>query len=470
MSSNDHRDPPANAPANGATGRRVLRIISGLHAGASRELGAQEMLLIGSGDDCDIVLSDPGVAAHHALITLLAGTFSLRALDAPLQVGGRPLHPGDPVELGSLQRIELGSAALAVGSETDPDWNNLLPMQPGVAKPRSFKKHLPMIAGIGALSLVSVAIFAAVMPREAPEPPPNERIEPLIAEYQIVDGRTTVDAEGGVTVQGTIADSATRDRLQQRLRTMGLTARLDLRTGDDIARDVQEVLRSQGIAARAVYRGNGVVEIRGHFTDLTKLRTVVTSRTMLDVRGVRVVVPKEITPEPAPDTPVAVDEPKPEIKPVRIVSIVKGADPHVVDADGVKYRPGAELPGRGTLIAIGEQAWALVNGQTTRIVAEPLPPVDPATVPDAAAPAGPSPSPGAAALATAQPPAAGKPGAAPAAESAKAVPAAATPSKPVAGAVPAPSATATASQPKATAQPKATTTASKDSSNPFERL
>src|SRR5690606_22456559 len=111
-------DPTIDAPPR----RRLLRIISGLHAGASRELAEREMILVGSGDDCDIVLADAGVAAHHALISVVDGHFQLRALDAPLQLEGRMLHPGDPVEMDSLQRVGLGEAALAFGLEDDPAW------------------------------------------------------------------------------------------------------------------------------------------------------------------------------------------------------------------------------------------------------------------------------------------------------------------------------------------------------------
>ena len=107
--------------------RRLLRIVSGLHAGASRELAEREMILVGSGDDCDIVLADAGVATRHALISVVDGQFQLRALDAPLQLEGRLLHPGDPVEMDRLQRVGLGEAALAFGLQDDPAWLALAP-------------------------------------------------------------------------------------------------------------------------------------------------------------------------------------------------------------------------------------------------------------------------------------------------------------------------------------------------------
>src|SRR3546814_3257234 len=91
------------------------------------------MILVGSGDDCDIVLADQGVARHHALINLVGGMSSLRALDAPLRVDGLPLLPGDPVELRGLQRIALGEAAIAYGLEHDPGWVALLPDAAAIA-------------------------------------------------------------------------------------------------------------------------------------------------------------------------------------------------------------------------------------------------------------------------------------------------------------------------------------------------
>ena len=76
--------------------RDVLRIVDGLHAGANRVLARDEMILVGSGDDCDIVLADDGVANHHALVTLVGGRYMVRALDAPVHVGGTQVDPGDP--------------------------------------------------------------------------------------------------------------------------------------------------------------------------------------------------------------------------------------------------------------------------------------------------------------------------------------------------------------------------------------
>src|SRR3546814_2748105 len=82
MSSNQPESNVANETAAPAPGN-VLRILAGLHAGASRDLAEQDMILVGSGDGCDIVLAHQGVARHPALLTLVRGVSPPRALVAP---------------------------------------------------------------------------------------------------------------------------------------------------------------------------------------------------------------------------------------------------------------------------------------------------------------------------------------------------------------------------------------------------
>ncbi|MBJ6981816.1 FHA domain-containing protein [Luteimonas sp. MC1572] len=336
----------------------VLRVVSGLHAGAVRPLGLREMILVGSGDDCDMVLADAGVASHHALLSLVDGVFSLRALDAPLHVGTTMVHPGDPVELDRVQRVGLGDAAIAFGAEDDPAWELLVPGGPG---PRAaptpavtpYLRRLPAVAAVAVLSLVSLAIFAAVMPSKPAAPDPREQLQRLVPEYGIDDGRANVDFQGGLVLTGTVPDAATRERIARRIADDNIDAKLELRTGDDIAGDVSEILRGQGITARTRYLGNGDVEVSGRFEDEAALRAASFSRAMREVKGVTRVIPVNMA-----ESSATARAPAAAAKPVRIrvAAIVRGADPHVLSGKGDKYPVGAELPGIGTLVSITENS------------------------------------------------------------------------------------------------------------------
>lgn len=356
----------------------VLRVVSGLHSGAERDIAGSEMILIGSGEDCDMVLADAGVAAHHALLSFVDGRFSLRALDAPLHVGTVMVHPGDPVELDRVQRVGIGEAAIAFGAADDAGWEGLVPggLGPRLSPPpptRPYLRRLPAIAAAAVISLVSLAIFAAVMPEREPAPDPTAQLQQLVPEYGIDDGQARLDLQGRLVLTGTVPDAATRERIARRIAEQGIDARLELRTGDDIAGDVAEILRGQGISARTRYLGNGDVEVRGAFEDSAALEAASYSRAMREVQGVSRVIPVNMSPTAVAER----QQPALPAKPVRIrvAGIVRGANPHVLSGKGDRYEVGAELPGIGTLVSIDENsAHALrADGSLERLVVEAAP-------------------------------------------------------------------------------------------------
>ena len=364
------------ATANPTTTKLVLRILAGLHIGASRVLADQEMLLVGSGEDCDIVLSDDGVAPHHAMLLRNGDSLALRAIDAPAGFAGDPLYPGDPIELQLGAPVRLGDASFAVGDASDPKWmpadgldeveqaplNARRAVRPGLSR---------TLAGLAVLSLVSAGIYASVRPAAEPAPSIEDQVAALVTAYDIGDNTVSTNDAGMTVLTGTVPDSISRTRIQQHVESNAIPIRLNLRTGDDVAADVAEVLRSQGITARTRYLGNGDVEVSGRFEDQDKLRAAATSRAMIDVTGINRVIPRNYADDDA-RSPERATVP---VERTRIVSIVGGDDSYVLAADGTRYAVGAELPDdRGTLVAIGKSAWALVDGKVNQV--KPDPPVE----------------------------------------------------------------------------------------------
>lgn len=379
MSSNSPETETAPEAATAAPAN-VLRILSGLHAGASRTLADQEMILVGSGDDCDIVLADHGVARHHALLNLTGGMSSLRALDAPLRVDGQPLHPGDPLELRGLQRIQLGDAAIAFGVEDDPRWAALLPegapLPGGKRPPGAGMRKLPLVAALAVLSLASLAIFAAVMPQHEKQADPRAELKALITEFRIGDGMLRERDDGTLVLSGIVRDGQVRDSIEKRVRQIeqhGVQAALDLRSGDKIAADVSEVLRTQNLNAKTRYLGNGVVEVSGRFEDMEALGQAARSRAMNEVPGVRKVSVKNYVPTD-PETRTARARRAEAAAPTRIVQVVRGKQPHLVALDGTQYAVGTDVPGLGRLVWIGaENAQILAaDGMTHKVVPQPV--------------------------------------------------------------------------------------------------
>ncbi len=353
--------------------RDVLRIVDGLHAGANRVLARDEMILVGSGDDCDIVLADDGVANHHALVTLVGGRYMVRALDAPVHVGGTQIDPGDPVELSAVQPVRIGEASIAFGAEDDPAWDTFVtvfapdderePVRPALVQ------RLPLIAGVAMLSLASLAIFAAVLPASEQPADPRERLGALMTEHRVANVDIVDGVDGRPTVTGAVDSRAALERLQAQLAAEKIDAQLQLRTGEHIASDVAEMFRGHGIPVQARYVGNGDVEVVGEFADGADIERLVRSRAVADIRGVTRILPR--TPQGA--APRAEAE-RAAPAPAHIVSIVRGNDPHLVDSEGRRFVPGDTVPGKGQLISIGEFAHVLsAGGDLVKVVPGPAP-------------------------------------------------------------------------------------------------
>lgn len=354
--------------------RDVLRIVDGLHAGANRVLARDEMILVGSGDDCDIVLADDGVANHHALVTLVGGRYMVRALDAPVHVAGTQIDPGDPVELSAVQPVRIGEASIAFGAENDPAWDSFVtvfapdderePVRPAIVR------RLPLIAGVAVLSLASLAIFAAVLPASKQQVDPRERLAVVMAEHRVANVGIVDGVDGRPTVTGAVDSRAVLERLQAQLATEKIDAHLQLRTGEHIASDVAEMFRGHGIPVQARYVGNGDVEVVGEFDDGADIERLVRSRAVADIRGVTRILPR--TPQGA--VPQADDTRAASPPPAHIVSIVRGNDPHLVDSEGRRFAPGDTVPGKGQLISIGEFAHVLsAGGDLVKVVPGPAP-------------------------------------------------------------------------------------------------
>lgn len=361
-------------------GEAVLRIVSGLHVGASRPLSRREMILVGSGDDCDVVLADEGVAAHHALLNVVDGRFHLRALDAPVELPGRTLHPGDPVEIGQVQRIGLGHAAIAFGHADAPEWLALVP-EPGLAdglpppRPKAtLSSRLPMIAGIAVLALAGLAITAAMMPAKQPKVDVDQRLRQIAQAHGISDMAISRDVDGEAVLSGTVGDRATLTRLRAQLEAEALPATVNLRTGEDLAGDVGEVMRSAGFPVRAEYLGDNNVRVTGSLGgDETGVRAFIVSRAVRETGVNRI----EMVNLDAPAADAGGEAAPADDAKVRIVSIVRGDAAHVVDADGEQYRPGDVVPGWGELVSIGQHAHVLqADGLLVKLVPQPAPPVE----------------------------------------------------------------------------------------------
>jgi hypothetical protein len=278
-----------------------------------------EVVLVGAGEDCDVILSDAGVARHHCVLSHLDSKLFLRAIDEPLVLDGQPQDPGRSFCVTPGARVELGAAAFDVVTDQDSQ-------APHVGKPEPAPSRLAWLASSGMFRRMRWAAVAV-----------------LGVGVAVACGLNPVQ----IGLKG-------RNPHVAQAPEQPLTAG---RPGTDIARDVEEVLRLSDVACDAHYDGNGTVTVRGHLGDPKVLATVIQSRAMREIVGLKRVLAVNLDDRHGSAGPTQVDG-------TRIVSAISGDDPYVVTADGSRYYVGAELPQGGRLTGVdGDEVLIERNGQ-----------------------------------------------------------------------------------------------------------
>src|SRR5690606_9628638 len=194
--------------------------------------------------------------------------------------------------------------------------------------------------------------------------------------FKINGGMLHERPDGTLVLSGTVSDSRVRDSIEQRvsqIRQQGVGATLDLRSGDKIAADVSEVLRTQSLNAKTRYLGNGVVEVSGSFEDTEALAKAARSRAMSEVPGVKRVYVKNYVPDEGDGRVARTGGKAAPVEPTRIVKVVRGKDDHLVAMDGTEDRTGDAGPGVGKLVWVGEHVQVMdAEGMLHRVKARPV--------------------------------------------------------------------------------------------------
>jgi len=293
----------------------ALKIIAGVHKGAVIRLDTADMLVIGASDDCDVILADSGVRSHHCVLKRQADKFFLRTIEGALNVNGHEQDPGATMLVPVQVPIVIGSAVFeivaVVASPVDTPVEGSADEHPQAQVPgaRSVSHLLsrrPLIISAAAAVAIIATVFA-------------------VRAISLGINRQSAQSAAGGTAASVLVTS---------------------RSGASIAHDVAEVLRLSGITCEAQYNGDGTVTVRGHLGDSRALETIVKSRAIREIVGLKRVVAMNLD-HAGGSHGTTVDG-------TRIVSVVASADPYVVTADGSRYYVGASLPQGGRLAGVKE--------------------------------------------------------------------------------------------------------------------
>lgn len=318
----------------------ALRILTGKHAGAEHPLQAQDFLILGSGQDCEIIMTDEGVAPHHCIISRVGDKLTLRAVDASVSVGNADCIPGHLQAVSLGQSINLGQSTLVINAAANEQLDNKGPglfrlLRPG-KRIRLFLVFLAFLCLVTATGFYTQRSLTPDIPTE-----PVSLLAP--ASPTAASGKSLSDYTGSELAEHML--SGNFEFLPADGRGTSSHSNIEAQA---IARDVKEIFRLSGVHVQSQALQDGKVQITGHFGDGEKAAEVIQSRAIREIDGLRQIVVVNLDVEPK------IDAPKPEKAAPVVTQLVTGADPYLVTTDGSRFYPGAVLPDGSRLIRIRE--------------------------------------------------------------------------------------------------------------------
>jgi len=330
----------------------VLRVTRGINQGASVNLKDGQTTLIGSDPGCDVVLAAPGIESRHCIVTIANGRIQVRSMEGKVHIDGGAIHPESAVEMSQGLEIDLNDAttiSISLG-ETRRLPAFALPKF-AIAANKIWAPAGLTLAVLGCALFLSTQVFSARTDDLTASVPVEQSIQQLQKENVWTELKITTNGANNVKIRGIMPSHSARQLLAEFIQAKKLDADWKISVGEQIAKDVNTILRTKGITAETRYIGRGNVAVTGNFGDERPLRAVLANDVIGNVAGlVQTIINNHQTVAPTDNHTESETVQSPRIK-----VIVRGDDPYLVSEDGRVYYTKALVPGVGQFIGIDNQ-------------------------------------------------------------------------------------------------------------------
>lgn len=314
----------------------LLKIFSGPHAGAEIPL-ARGAYILGSDDDCDIIISDPGVAARHIRLSLSDGRMVVSAMEEAFYLDGEKAGDGEP-ELAPFQIVTIGATHFAIGpgeeawpsihlpvlhAEDGPDEGEEAPgrekevrgeetgetgAQPVQVKGVHARPKRVLLFLICGLLLLVIAVFILLSGEDRART--RHRIQGRPAQMAALRGMLkslepaglTVEAleNGRLSVHGFVETDEKKNEIVRAVRGMDPPVRVRVNVVSRLVASAGETLEAMGLRLDVRSGGEGRIVLRGYVRERGALQKAIDilEQDLPAVRGIenRVLTQEDLIP------------------------------------------------------------------------------------------------------------------------------------------------------------------------------
>lgn len=291
-----------------ASEKYLLKILSGPHQGAEVALDEGE-LIIGSSQDCDLILSDALVSGRHLKVLVNETGVSILPLESPVYFDGQEIAKDQYFAVEPFKFISIGTTHFVIGP-TEGEWPPLSAVDiPNLTKlekeeindqvseeealdhhgsvapaPLEGSGEHDMKALIkdnkklvfGAVGVVIVVILAIIVmffglkenSEAVSSTETRESIAKIIANTKFPQTFSVEEDEGMYFVNGWVDNETERDKVQRELRKLGPQVSIEIRAETEAVENLKDLLNGLGapfVAVDAIEPGK--IRLYGYYGD-----------------------------------------------------------------------------------------------------------------------------------------------------------------------------------------------------------
>ena len=330
-----------------------LEIHQGLHDGAKVDLNEESLVVVGSAHDCEIVLHDEGVAAHHFAVVVRQNTIVLKALDGIVNFNNSQLVD-DQVDLLCTNTIWLENCDVEIKfnliAKSGFDDNHRNASQTKTDEKLSQNKNNRVVQMVWMMATVlflgllvsSGGITVAGKKQTEMAYTDTDSLREILVTLKLDQQLTVVEIEQGQLIKGVLGTHE-RDNLERKLHKLSGQFLINTITPEQLLEQVGNVFRINGYTAKLQYQGGADVTVEnldGTLDEIQKIAAYIKQ----DVPSLLSLnFKKQIQQVPVVTPEYEIDPEK------KMTTIIDGDIAYISTVDGARYFSGSVLPGGYTL-------------------------------------------------------------------------------------------------------------------------
>ncbi|MCG7984715.1 MAG: hypothetical protein JAY90_18435 [Candidatus Thiodiazotropha lotti] len=350
-------------------------VLTGEQAGARRILDDNTTFTISGHMDTDVVFRDPTINDEKLNLITKDNKVYVQVLSGDIQIQGNTVQNGEVLKIPEYTKIKIGETTFSYGRRIDASWRDIVDKVASLELSSNStnrllikNKTLYNILLITLIMLVFTASYLVYMHSKNVE---VKRISDLtvLTNLLTTNGFNSLSISqsesGQLSVSGFLMTNKEKSEVEKIVDDQNIPVFFDLSIGDNLATEVRELYRVNGVEADVKVMRLGKVIVTTKSNNIKQLERL------------KAIAINEIPSLQELDTEYLSVDKKPNVlgsdisfnkNDKRIVMVVNGSPPYIMTHDKSKYYIGALLPSGHKIISIYDSSVILEKeGKSTTL-------------------------------------------------------------------------------------------------------